>query len=87
MNRSIFLLFASAIALSVSACQQSGTETEQTEVVQGTELGIVPASMDRSVQPGEDFFAFANGSWVKNTPIPADRSSIGAFYIADLANA
>ena len=81
MKRPIFLIFASAIALSVSACQQSTNETEQ---VQGSELGIVPASMDRSVQPGDDFFTFANGSWVKNTPIPEDRSNISGFYLADL---
>jgi predicted metalloendopeptidase len=80
MKRPIFLIFASAIALAVSACGQSTNETEQ---VQGSELGIVPASMDRSVQPGDDFFTFANGSWVKNTPIPEDRSNIGGFYLAD----
>ena len=80
MKRSIFLLFASAVALSVSACQQSANETEQ---VQGSELGIVPASMDRSAKPGDDFFTFANGSWVKHTPIPEDRSNIGGFYLAD----
>ena len=80
MKRSVFLLFASAVALSVSACQQSTDETEQ---VQGSELGIVPASMDRSVKPGDDFFTFANGSWVKHTPIPEDRSNIGGFYLAD----
>jgi len=80
MKRSVFLLFASAVALSVSACQQSTNETEQ---VQGSELGIVPASMDRSVKPGDDFFTFANGSWVKHTPIPEDRSNIGGFYLAD----
>ena len=39
--------------------------------------------MDKSVKPGDDFFAYANGNWVKNTEIPADRSSIGGFYIAD----
>jgi len=39
--------------------------------------------MDRSAQPGDDFFAYANGAWVKDTPIPEDRSSIGGFYIAD----
>ena len=33
--------------------------------------------------PGDDFFSYADGSWVKNTPIPADRSRIGGFFIAD----
>ena len=83
MTRTKLLLVASAFALSLSACQQSGTDTEQAAQTPGTELGIVPASMDRSVKPGDDFFTFANGSWVKNTPIPEDRSNIGGFYIAD----
>ena len=83
MNRTKLLLVASALAFSISACQQAGTGTEQSAQTPGTELGIVPASMDTSVKPGDDFFAFTNGSWVKNTPIPEDRSNIGAFYIAD----
>jgi putative endopeptidase len=83
MNRSALLLFASAVAISVSACQQTGSTTEQAEAVPGTELGIVPASMDHSLTPGDDFFGYANGNWVKNTPIPDDRSNIGGFYMAD----
>src|SRR5690348_98143 len=39
--------------------------------------------MDKSVKPGDDFFSFADGTWLKNTPIPADRSRIGGFFIAD----
>ena len=34
-------------------------------------------------KPGDDFYAYANGAWVKTTEIPADRSSIGGFCIAD----
>jgi len=34
--------------------------------------------MDRSVAPGDDFFRWANGSWMKATEIPADRSSWGS---------
>ena len=80
MTRSFLLIFASALAL--SACNQEAAAPGQ-EQAEGSELGIVPASMDRSVQPGDDFFLFANGNWVKNTQIPADRSNIGGFYIAD----
>ena len=83
MSRTKLLLVASAFAFSISACQQAGSGTEQGAAAQGTELGIVPASMDKSVVPGDDFFASANGTWAKNTEIPADRSSIGASYIAD----
>ena len=40
-------------------------------------------AQETSIAPGDDFFAYANGNWVRNTPIPEDRSSIGGFYIAD----
>ncbi|HEX8801469.1 MAG TPA: M13 family metallopeptidase N-terminal domain-containing protein, partial [Terriglobales bacterium] len=39
--------------------------------------GIVVANMDRSVKPGDDFYRYANGGWIKRTEIPPDRSSIG----------
>jgi putative endopeptidase len=50
--------------------------------------GIDLAGMDRSVKPGDDFFGYVNGNWAKNTPIPSDRSSYGAFAILrDLSEA
>jgi putative endopeptidase len=39
--------------------------------------GIDVAGMDKSVVPGDDFNAYANGGWIKATPIPADKSSYG----------
>jgi putative endopeptidase len=41
------------------------------------------AGMDRSIRPGNDFFAFANGTWFRTAEIPPDRSSTGIW--ADLA--
>jgi predicted metalloendopeptidase len=35
------------------------------------------SGMDKSVAPGDDFNAYANGGWMKSTPIPADKSSYG----------
>jgi predicted metalloendopeptidase len=82
MNRRVHLLIASSLALAVSACNSNaGNKIEAAKP--GTELGISKDWMDTSVKPGDNFFQYANGSWVKNTEIPADRSSIGAFWIAD----
>ncbi len=39
--------------------------------------GIDTAGMDRKVAPGTDFFAYANGTWLKRTAIPADRAAYG----------
>ncbi len=36
-------------------------------------------NMDLGVKPGDDFFSYANGTWVKNTPIPPDLTRYGAF--------
>jgi predicted metalloendopeptidase len=41
--------------------------------------GIDLAGMDTSVAPGDDFNAYANGGWIKATPIPADKPSYGIF--------
>lgn len=43
--------------------------------------GFDAAGMDRSVLPGNDFYAYANGDWARSTAIPADKSSYGAFNI------
>ncbi len=40
--------------------------------------GIDIGAMDRSVRPGDDFFAYANGKWLATTEIPPDRSTWGA---------
>ena len=41
--------------------------------------GIVVANMDRAVKPGDDFYLYANGEWIKRTEMPPDRASIGVF--------
>ena len=40
---------------------------------------IDPKNMDTSVKPGDDFFRYANGAWIKRTEIPPEYSLWGAF--------
>ncbi|MBL8531185.1 MAG: M13 family metallopeptidase [Hyphomonadaceae bacterium] len=44
-------------------------------------FGIDLAARDLSVRPGDDFFRYANGVWLANTEIPADRTRWGTFDI------
>ncbi|TLZ51087.1 MAG: M13 family metallopeptidase [Gammaproteobacteria bacterium] len=39
--------------------------------------GLDLPGIDRAAAPGEDFFRYANGNWLKATEIPPDRSSYG----------
>jgi putative endopeptidase len=41
--------------------------------------GFDTDGMDASVEAGDDFFRYANGAWLDNTEIPADRSNYGMF--------
>src|SRR6058998_1372510 len=38
-----------------------------------------PKNVDPSVKPGDDFFSYANGAWIKRTEIPPEYSRWGAF--------
>ncbi|HEX6369590.1 MAG TPA: M13 family metallopeptidase [Longimicrobium sp.] len=43
--------------------------------------GLDAAGMDHAVRPGDDFYRYANGTWERQTPIPADRGGVSAFAI------
>jgi putative endopeptidase len=65
----------SGIAALVAAPVVSGAD--QTTAASNTNVGIDLSYIDHSVKPGDDFFSYANGAWVKTAQIPADRSATG----------
>jgi putative endopeptidase len=42
--------------------------------------GLDLSHIDQSVRPQDDLFRFMNGKWLKESKIPEDRASDGAFY-------
>lgn len=83
-----------AVLIGLYGCQQEADQaavTSQpesddapavTEVAAvATELvsGIDKSGFDTSVRPQDDFFDYVNGTWVKNTEIPADKARWGTF--------
>jgi len=49
------------------------------EIPESAKLGIDLKSMDKTINPREDFYMYANGTWVKNNPVPADEARWGSF--------
>ena len=82
------LVLAIGAALALSACDRNPAPAASTPQAQASaskpqlgSFGFDAAGMDRSVAAGDDFFDYANGGWVRNTEIPADRSSYGSFNV------
>ncbi len=59
-----------ATAALFTACNQNAPK-------QAAKEDILRAHMDTSISPGDDFFTYAHGTWIKNNPIPADEASFG----------
>lgn len=72
-----------ALVASLAACgQASEPVSSQAESAEASlRSGIYEEYMDKSVDPGDDFFAYVNGGWVQSTEIPADKPSYGVTRI------
>ncbi len=78
-------LAGSALALCASAFAQPDAPSSAPAAgkpAYGT-YGFDTTGMDTSAAPGDNFYQYANGTWAKNTPIPADKSNYGMFSVLD----
>ena len=76
------LAIGAASALLVAACSAPEVaETPRQVASKPLSLisGVTLENFDRSVDPGDDFYRYVNGSWLAETDIPADKSNYGSF--------
>ncbi|WP_255434097.1 M13 family metallopeptidase [Carboxylicivirga sp. M1479] len=68
-----YLMLVCAAGLTLAACQSNQTQNELIKPVFSSN------DMDLSVDPGEDFYQYANGGWMKKNPLPDEKSRYGSF--------
>ncbi|MGY3055027.1 putative endopeptidase [Pedobacter sp. UYEF25] len=73
------ILLASTIL--IVSCHNKKTDEPQASNVTLRTVFFDKTGMDTTVAPGDNFFLYANGSWLKNTEIPSTQTGWGSFYI------
>jgi predicted metalloendopeptidase len=68
-------LLLTTLTLSLMAAFASAHDAHDGAPISGIDI----PNMDTSVRPQDDFFTYLNGSWLKTTEIPSDKSSWGTF--------
>src|SRR5450755_3786716 len=68
ISRFSTLVVACAAGCSFTLCAQDARVAET--------HGVVLANIDHSLKPGNDFYQYANGEWIKRAKIPADRAEV-----------
>ena len=72
------LLLGGAVVITAAAFAPDGGQKGQN----GPPTKFIdPANMDLSIKPGDDFFDYANGTWLKENGIPAKETRWGSFNI------
>ncbi len=61
------------LAALAAACHSSSSSSS----ARADKPDLLRAALDTTVAPGDDFFSYANGTWLKNHPIPASESNAG----------
>ena len=75
----VFLKSAVICSLGLALLPASAQEASTTPDVHGINV----ANMDKSIKPGDNFYLYCNGDWIKNTPMPADRARLSVFSALD----
>lgn len=57
----------------IAACNQGQSTADKQQATPD----ILAANIDSTVNPGQDYFDYVNGGWIKRNPIPAEYSSWG----------
>jgi len=69
-----------SVLLAVITLASCGDTAEKKDTIM-INNSINKADMNLSVKPGDNFYEYANGNWMKNNPVPSDKTQYGSFTV------
>ena len=88
-RKGVIRLFTFSIALIIALIPVAfgSSETSMCNTsTSGHEKAFDPGSMNLSVKPGDEFYEYVDGAWIKSHQVPADKSRYGEFEIVEDRN-
>ncbi|HEY1044391.1 MAG TPA: M13 family metallopeptidase [Telluria sp.] len=82
MKRSLYSSLVAGLIAGSACAQPNEVPAAPAAATAPLKSGVDLPSMDRGVRSQDDFFRYAQGRWLQDVEIPSDRSSWGAFNIA-----
>lgn len=76
----LWLLATLSLSLGMTSCNQNADDKSSSDDGVPKEF-LNLSARDTSINPGDNFFKYANGTWLRNTKIPASKTGWGSFYI------
>lgn len=74
-------LAAAAVFIAIASCNEpagdSSLEKPKGATASSPTRDVLLLNRDTSIRPGDDFFQYANGGWMRANPIPGDETSWG----------
>jgi putative endopeptidase len=77
LNRLVYLILLCPVFYS---CNNASVDSEVSK------KDFLAANLDTAVSPSNDFFMYANGGWIKSTPIPGEESGWGVGNLVEEEN-
>ena len=74
--KSLSLAIAAACLVGMASCNNA----KKPDAAESRTSFFDRSGMDSTVKPGDNFFLYANGAWMKTSMIPDDQTGLGSFY-------
>lgn len=80
MKNQLMLVTLASVVFFISSCSQKKSNKMKDEKLK-TNDAILVADMNTDLKPGNDFYLYSNGGWIKSHPVPGDKTQYGSFTV------